>query len=460
MLKFAVLSMALFLSSAIVAAPKESINDKEAAVYAEEAYILGYPLVMMETARKAMTASEEGTSLKPQMGQLAHMRQLARDDAQKQPFSNIDMLYSIAWIDLSKEPYLLNIPKIENRVFLFPMIGAWNEEFFAIGGTSGEGGLFLITGPEWEGEVPKGATQVKSPTNLVFIPGRIFTKGTSADVKLVNALQDQIELKPLSKASETIAAVSLDLLPPQGPSSSKDTVAKMSAQEYFQLLASLLKANPPAKEKNTYLGRFKKIGIEPGAAFDITQFKTKIVAEIEKAPKTASEKITARENESVAWDNTWTYTMSTGGFGTDYLQRAHMAQLALGANLPRESIYLITDQDQLRRKLSGKESYILHFTKERLPPVKGLWSITVYDEKGMLTSNMINRYSLSSKDPLRYNEDGSLDIVFQKKFPGQDKEANWIPVPEGAFVVMLRLYMPLKPVLENNWHPPAVSRSY
>lgn len=462
MLKAAGVTLALLTAGAGFAEPMETINEKEAAVYAEEAYILGYPLVMMEMARKAMTESDEEGVKRPAMGQLSHMRALPSAETPQRPFSNLDLLYTIAWIDLKEEPYLLKIPKIEERMFLFPLIGAWNEEFFAIGGTGGEGGQFLITGPDWHGKVPEGVVEVKSPTNLVFIPGRLFTKGTEEDLKLVHALQDQIELKPLSKKSEGSPLPAIDIVyVPQEMADAVKSVDKMKAEEYFKMLAKLMDANPPTKEKNTYLSRFKRIGIFPGKEFALPPFKTRIIAAIEGAKKTAFDKIEARSNETEAWDNTWTYTLSTGAFGTDYLHRAHMAKVALGANLPRESIYLITDQDQVRKKLTGKESYILHFSKERLPPVKGMWSLTVYDEEGKLVRNLRNRHSFSSKDEdIRYNFDGSLDIILSHRYPGTDKEGNWLPVPEGKFFVMLRLYMPQKQVLESNWHPPAVASSY
>ncbi|CRX38521.1 DUF1254 domain-containing protein [Estrella lausannensis] len=451
--------LALLMTGVGFAEPMETINEKEAAVYAEEAYILGYPLVMMEMARRAMTASGEAGVDKPTMGQLSHMRTLPDADTPQRPFSNLDLLYSIAWVDLKDEPYLLKIPKIEGRLFLFPLIGAWNEEFFAIAGVGGEGGQFLITGPEWHGKLPEGVVEVKSPTNLVFIPGRLFTSGTEEDLKHVRALQDQIELKPLSHIGEA-PLPSVDIVySPQEMADAVAGVEKMKADEYFKILAGLLQSNPPVREKNTYLSRFKRIGIVPGKDYTTPPFKTRIIAAIEGAKKTAFDKIAARSHETEAWDNTWTYTLSTGSFGDDYLQRAHMAKVGLGANLPRESIYLITDQDQLRRKLTGKDTYILHFSKERLPPVKGMWSITVYDEQGKLVRNKINRHSYSSKDDIRYNFDGSLDLILSQRYPGTDKEGNWLPVPEGKFFVMLRLYLPQKQVLENSWHPPAVASS-
>ncbi|HMH08836.1 MAG TPA: DUF1214 domain-containing protein, partial [Terriglobales bacterium] len=110
--------------------------------------------------------------------------------------------------------------------------------------------------------------------------------------------------------------------------------------------------------------------------------------------------------------------------------------------------------------LNGASSYVMHFTKADIPPIhpQGFWSLTVYDKEYFLVSNSINRYSLSPRDQLQPNPDGSMDLYIQKESPGPDKQANWLPAPDGEFILMLRLYWPKDEAVNGAWVPPPVRR--
>jgi len=159
-----------------------------------------------------------------------------------------------------------------------------------------------------------------------------------------------------------------------------------------------------------------------------------------------------------AQKNGWYITLKTGKYGIDYMQRALVAAVGLGANLPQDSIYPITFTDQMNKTLNGANRYVLHFDKSNIPPVKGFWSLTMYDNQYFFTHNPLSRYNLGSRDDLHYNKDGSLDIYLQHFSPGPDKESNWLPAPSGDFVLMLRLYWPEAIGLTDAWSPPLVTR--
>ena len=156
--------------------------------------------------------------------------------------------------------------------------------------------------------------------------------------------------------------------------------------------------------------------------------------------------------------NGWSFTLKTGVYGTDYLQRAAIAMVDLGANRPQDIIEMTASKDATDELLDGSQRYVLHFPKSQTPPAHGFWSLTMYNAEHFLVANRLNRYELNSRSKFRYNQDGSLDLFIQKDSPGQDKESNWLPAPANTFELMLRLYWPKESVLKDTWKPPAVKR--
>jgi hypothetical protein len=90
----------------------------------------------------------------------------------------------------------------------------------------------------------------------------------------------------------------------------------------------------------------------------------------------------------------------------------------------------------------GANKYVMHFPKGQLPPVSGFWSVTMYDPNYFFIANPINRYSISPRQNLKANSDGSTDLYIQNQSPGAEKESNWLPAPTGKFMLMLRMYWP------------------
>ena len=415
------------------ALPAENINFKQAYQFAEEAYRAGYPLVLQELIRKELT---EGDSRKVQMGQLYFEKSFPTPVQTEIRWTNVDALYALAWADLAEEPYILTIPKFDDRLFLFPIMSAWNEEVFLIR----KEGVYALVGPYWKGSLPKNITVIRSPTNNIFMAGKIFSTGTFEDISRVHTLQEAMSLRPLSFA-ETDHAYVLDDF-------EKKTQIKnvLSSQAYFTLLAQSLKGNPPPNEE--IAKKLSRVGITNGSAFVASSLNPKIAEAMRNVPKTWEKNLGQPQNIIKSMGG-WTYSMKEGVYGSDFMRRT--LSMALGQAFAHEVVYLFTDQDVTNQKLEGKNRYILHISKEKIPPVKGTWSLTAYDTNGKLFANPLNRYAIKEENPLVYNQDGSLDIFIQNRYPGKRKEENWLPVPEESFSLMLRLYLPEKEVFENNW---------
>jgi hypothetical protein len=378
---------------------------------------------------------------------------------------NADTLYSTAWLDLAREPWILSLPDEAGRYYLMPMLSGWTDVFNVPGKrTTGTGPqTYAITGPRWQGRLPAGVTELRAPTDMVWILGRTYCSGTQADYAAVHALQAKYKLTPLS-------AWGRPYTPPQGrfdPSIDmttpvRDQVHALDAGAYFARLSQLMVGNPPAEADAPMLAKLAKLGIAPGAEWDIRKLDPAAQRGLARAPKAAVEKIMGHLAQAGTHENGWIFTTDTGQYGTDYLQRALITAIGLGANRPQDAVYPTSEADAEGKPYDGADRYVMHFEPGGLPPAEAFWSLTMYDASYFFVENPLDRYTLSSRDALVKNADGSVDLHLQHASPGAGRESNWLPAPAGRFVLMLRLYWPAAPpkpsILDGSWKPPAVKR--
>ncbi|MDL2400405.1 DUF1254 domain-containing protein [Rhizobium mayense] len=428
---------------------------------ATDAYIYGYPLVTMEMTRRVVTNVPEVKGTRGPMGHIIKLREYPNASFRDVTAPNADTLYTTSFFDVGKEPYVLSVPDMKGRYFLLPMLDGWTNVFQVPGKrTTGTGPqTYAITAPGWTGTLPEGVTKYESPTDMVWLLGRIYCTGTKEDYAEVHKLQDEFKLVPLS-------AYGKDYTPPPGkvdPSidmktAVRDQVNRLSAVEYFTLLAELMKTNPPSDADAPALERFEQIGLVAGKDFDASKLKADFR---DRIPTVGFDRIMLqfKINDQVKNIDGWAFTTKTGLYGTDYLMRALVTAIGLGANRPQDAVYPTSQRDADHRAYEGKKNYVLHFEKGKTPPVSGFWSVTMYDENYFFVANPINRYSISPRQDLKYNADGSLDLFLQHDSPGAGKESNWLPAPEGKFYLMMRLYWPNEndpSILDGTWTIPAV----
>lgn len=439
----------------------------EARRTAIDAYVYGYPLVTMEITRRVMTnvAAPEGS--RAPMGQFVRMRAYPTAAYRDVTAPNADTLYTTTWLDVSKEPWILSIPDMKGRYFLFPMLDGWTDVFQVPGKrTTGTGAQkYAITGPGWSGKLPAGVTQYKSPTALVWIIGRIYCNGTPEDYDAVHAEQDQVSVVPLSSygAAYTPPAGTVDpAVDMKTPV--RDQVNALDGVAYFTLLAQLLKANPPAAADAPMIAKLAKIGLVPGRDFDASKLAPAVVAGINAAPRPAQDEIMSWMKEGILvgdmkLEHGWLFTTKTGLYGTAYRQRALVTAIGLGANRPQDAVYPTSEGPDVAQSYSGAKKYVMHFAKGELPPVNGFWSLTMYDAGYFFVANPLDRYTLSQRNSLKANSDGSVDLYIQHESPGADKESNWLPAPADEFILMLRMYWPKEKspsILNGTWKVPRV----
>ena len=430
---------------------------------ATDAYIFGYPLVTMEMTRRVITNVASPVGTRGPMGQIIKLRKYPDASFRDVTAPNADTLYTTSFFDVSKEPWVLSIPDMKGRYALFPMLDGWTTVFEVPGKrTTGTGAqTYAITGPGWKGTLPAGVNEYKSPTAIVWLLGRIYCTGTPDDYAEVHKLQDEFKLVPLSLYGKPytppprVVDPSIDM-----KTAVREQVNRMDAVEYFTLLCKLMKDNPPSATDAPQLAKFAKLGIVPGQDFDPSKLKADFVKRI---PTVGFDRIMLqfKVNKDITDENGWAFTTKTGIYGTDYLMRALITAIGLGANRPQDAVYPTSQKDAEGHKYNGANKYVMRYPKGQLPPAEGFWSLTMYDSSYFFVNNSLNRYSISAREELKSNTDGSTDLYIQNELPGKDKESNWLPAPPGDFILMMRLYWPREnnpSIIDGSWKIPPVKK--
>jgi hypothetical protein len=438
-----------------------ALTADEAHAIGVDAYIYFYPLITMDLTRKQSINIDQKEFGKGPMNMFVSVPAYPPADFKGVVRSNFDTLYSVAWLDLTKEPLVISAPDTGGRYYLLPMLDMWTDVFASPGWrtTGTQSAHFLVTPPGWTGNVPEAFAQIAAPTPYVWIIGRTKTDGP-ADYDAVHGIQAGYKVTPLSgwgKVPEPMTVKTdpkVDMKTP--PMVQVDT---MPAEAYFAYAAELLKLHPPHVTDQPILAQMKRIGIEAGESFDFGKLDSAVKQALASAPADAQQLMKWKVPTIARVANYWSMNTDTMGvYGNYYLKRAIVAQLGLGANLPEDAIYPLNLADEGGKPLEGTNQYTIHFEKGGTPPVRAFWSVTLYDADGFQVGNALNRFAVSSWMPFKYNADGSLDLYFQSDSPGKDKEANWLPAPKAAFNLTMRLYSPQADALTGKWNPPPVKK--
>lgn len=453
-----------FVANAQATPALSAVSDQDAYEIVRDAYVYAYPMLVMDATRRVATNFVDSSPIGyGPPNRFNHALAFPGADFKAVIRPNVDTLYSSAWLDLGAEPMVLSVPAAD-RYFMLPLLSLWSD-VFAVPGTRTTGALraqdFLVVGPQWTGAVPSGLKLIRSPTRWVWIIGRTQTNG-AADYANVHRLQSQYGLVPLSAWGKA------DYVPPKGKFDPEIDmklpppvqVDRMNAAAFFVRFSQLLKDNPPNLADYPTLHRLERVGFVAGSDFDFEAASPRVKQAFERGTADAKKIIAqAARSQFSASGAGWAYRLTGGAYGVDYLYRAAIAYAALGYNLAQDAVYPSLSTDSEGRQLNGQHRYAIHFAKGQLPPANAFWSLTAYDTQGYFIPNAINRQAIGDRDPLVMNEDGSLDIYMQAEPPGQIKNANWLPVGNAPFNVMLRVYSPRTDILTGAWTPPVLRRT-
>ena len=439
-----------------------SVSPEEARAIAKDAYIYGFPMVDNYRIEHAYFVDTKNPEFKGPWNHLVNIPRVytPADTAIQTP--NSDTPYSMIGMDLRAEPMVLTVPPIEkDRYFSIQLIDAYTFNFDYIGSraTGNDGGSFVIAGPGWKGEMPKGVKKViRSETELLIAAYRtqLFNPGDLDNVKKIQAGYKAEPLSAFLGQPAPKAAPAIDFIKPLTPDEEKTSL------EFFNVLNFILQYCPTDPSETELMARFAGIGIGAGKTFDASKLSPEMKAAIEQGMADAwvdlenlRKRIDAGEVTSGQLFGTREYLKN------NYLYRMAAAKLGIYGNSKQEAMYPVYAVDADGQKLDGTHQYSVHFAPGQLPPVNAFWSLTMYDlPASLLVANLINRYLVNSpmlpqfvKDP-----DGGLTFYVQNESPGKEKEPNWLPAPKGPFFIAMRLYWPKQEALDGTWKQPPMKR--
>ncbi|WP_286971998.1 DUF1254 domain-containing protein [Flavobacterium sp. UBA4854] len=363
---------------------------------------------------------------------------------------NNDTPYSMAALNVSDEPVVLEVPKIESdRYYVMQLVDLYtfNYEYIGTRATGNNAGKYLLAGPDWKGETPKGIDKVlRSETNLIFVVGRTQLHDP-ADVYNLKKIQSRYKITPLHEYTKQPA-------PPVKKYNLELPVWKesdYSSPQFINVLNVLLQYASEDSSEKELRARFAKIGLVPGTAFDSSKYPPETIKAIEKGIAEAKQELDSKVSTLKDFGNL---------FGTraelqnNYLNRAIAAAAGIYGNTKEEAVYTGASNDKDNQPLLGNNKYVIKFSKDQLPEAKYFWSLTMYNlPKRFLVPNPINRYSIGNKTKgLKYEPNGDLVIYLQSTSPGKDKESNWLPTPKDEkFMFVMRIYGPEPDVINNVW---------
>ncbi len=451
-------------TTVVAAAETKLATQAEVHDIALQGYCYLYPLVLMDVTRRQMTSVPAGQV--PGFGpanSFHHLRAYPPADMRTVVRPNFDTLYSIAWVDVAREPVIVSVPDTGGRYYLLPMLDMWSDVFAVPGWrTSGTGAQkFAVVGPGWSGSLPADAVRIDAPTPYFWIIGRTQTNGP-ADYDSVHKVQDGFSIATLSQGgnaaqpqpSHAVPSIDAKVEPLR-------FIAQMPPEQFFAYGAELMKIHHAHITDWSMLTRLQRIGFAPGKPFDLKQLDAASAAEFKRGTEDALKQMQAKTASMGQVKGCWSIGVDTMGvYGDSYFKRAIVALGGLGANQPEDAVYPISVLDSKGAAITGDKKYLVHFDKEHVPPVDAFWSVTMYDKEGFQVANVLNRFAISSWMPLKKNADGSIDLYVQHDSPGQDKESNWLPSPaSGEISLTMRLYAPKPAVLNGDWLPPPIVQS-
>jgi hypothetical protein len=457
----AVQSLAALKPTIFAPAVASRPSDDEIRRLAADAYVWGWPLVYVHNCRTSLDrvpfpGRSGGMPVAP-INQLCMLTDYIAPTQTLVTCPNQDVVYGFGALDLDAEPVVLQVPDFGERFWTYQLGDARTDSFAEIGKVYGtKPGLYLIVGPKWRGELPAGFVKaLRCPTRYGYVLPRVFLGDSAADRAAVAPLLSGVMMYPLSShigAARTTDWSRTRWLPKVGATKAGRGVVP---ETFFETLAAVLDEVPPlAGEESRYAELRKLLALAEREPSVQRLLRETAVA----TDRTELASMFEFRNVGSRLPNHWTTINNGAAFGTDYRTRAAVAKSNVFVNRNNETKYYYQDLGVDGRRLNGGQAYSVTFPADRLPTTKGFWSLTVYDERHAFSPNVIGRYSLGTKsEKLRYNADGSLTLYIQSWPPAADRLANWIPAPEGAFSLYLRIYWPDAAMLAGSWTPPAVA---
>ncbi|HEY5850559.1 MAG TPA: DUF1254 domain-containing protein [Lysobacter sp.] len=442
------------------------ITEAYARMVARQAYFWAWPMINVYNRRLTFKDLPEpglmgGVVPVAPLNRLSMLSDYIEPQERMVACPNQDVVYGAASIGLDVEPVVIQVPDFGDRFWVYQVVDLRTDSFAELGKMYGtKPGFYLLAGPDWKGEVPKGIAGVfRSSTNTGFVIPRVFQDANAEDKQAVQPLINQIDMYPLSMFDGKLKQRDWSKqtrFPAQDSGGGAETAWVVPEKFVDELPLVLKDARPLAGEE----ARYAEVLAVIAAAQKDPKLKAAMIDEARKAEQDLVSPLLQFRNYGLPLAHNWTTQSNGAKFGTDYFTRTAVAKSNIFVNKPNETKYFYQDLDESGTRLNGGKRYTVTFAKDQLPPVKGFWSLTLYNQHHFFAPNEIKRYSVGTKNKdLQLGADGSLTIYVQSDAPADPAQrANWLPAPKGEdFSLYIRTYWPQDAITSGQWTPPAVT---
>ncbi len=453
-------------SRALPAGPdtRVKITAEYAKLVGRDAYFWAWPMVNVYNRRLAFTpikeAAKSGPLLMAPLNEIAMLTDYVDPTERAVACPNQDVVYGIGAIALDLSPVVVQVPDFGDRFWVYQIVNLRTDSFVQLGKMYGTtAGFYLLVGPDWQGEVPKGITKVfRSESNTGIVGPRIFQDDTPADKQAVQSVLRSVMIYPLAQFDGTMKSKDWANMPqlPVAPAGDEESQWVFPDKFVDQLPAVLADAPPLPGEE----ARYAQVLAVVEAAKQDPKLKQAMTDGAKEAEELLVKPLFQFRNYGHQLPFHWSTISNESAFGTDYFTRTAVAKSNILVNAPNETKYFYQDLDSDGERLNSGSRYTVTFPRNATPPVHGFWSLSIYNQHHFFVANPINRFSVGTKNKgLKLASDGSLTIYVQADAPtDRAQRANWLPAPEGEFSLYVRAYWPMEPVTNGSWTPPAVVR--
>jgi len=437
-------------TQAVESETQDTVTPDEARTIAKETYLFSFGLVMNYRTMYRQAIMGDG-----RFGKWLHL-DLSTPADQDIVTPNNDTPYSYAWVDLRAEPWVLTLPKIEpDRFYTSQWDDLWAYVLDNVGSVNdgNDGTSVLLAPPSWSGDLPEGLDRViQGESDFLGTLSRVQVVGGMKDLPRTKEIQQSYELQPLSAylGEEAPAAVApIDWM----PWVENDELT----EKYWEYVAFSLPFITPHPDDREMYEKMALLGLERGSDWEPDGLDPTIREAMQAGLEDARAELL-----NIA-ENPFDPAMFAGtreGLNPTYLMRAAGVFIGIFVNTPEQSIYFAVMADAEGNPLDGSQDFSLTLAADQIPPVEYFWSFTMYNlPHRFLVDNPIDRYSIgSSTSGFRTAEDGSITVYFSADSPGEDKESNWLPTPEGPWWVVLRTYGPGETIQNKTWQLPPINK--
>ena len=430
------------------------------------AYLWGWPLVNMHN-RLSIMEKLPGPGLlggvvpAASPGSVGMLHDYITPEERLVACPNQDVVYGFGVIDARRGPSVVQVPDFGGRFWVYQVVDQRTDSFVHMGAMyQTRPGLYLVAPETWKGDVPDGIAGVfRFDTRIAVCIPRVFMDDTAEDRAAIQPVINQVMVYPLGEYTGQMRRTDWTAAPsfPAGDATGGEQETQwVDPRRFFAELPAVMADVPARPGEEAWYGWLESV-------LDAAAADPEIAGQLTAAAVDANQGLVADlfqfRNIGLPLPGNWSTQRNGARFGTDYLSRTAMGKANIFVNTPDETTYFYQDLDSRGERLDGSRSYAVTFPPGGLPPVRGFWSLTLYNEHHFFHPNELNRYSLGTKNKnLRRAADGSLTLTASAAPPADEElRANWLPAPAGPFSLYLRAYWPGPPILDGDWTPPPVT---